>query len=216
MNASAASNVRSIHIWLLATFMVVLTWSAIAPFDYFIWLLEIFPALIGVGLLIATFPRFQFTTFAYTTILLFCTILAVGAHYTYGDMPLFEWLQQQFDLSRNYYDRFAHTAQGFFPAIVAREVLIRLSPLESGKWLFFVVTSICLAISALYEMIEWWIAVTTGSAADLFLATQGDVWDTQWDMFLALLGAMAAQLIFASYHNRKIAALHDGVKGRTL
>jgi putative membrane protein len=207
MNASAASNIRSIHVWLLAMFMVVLTWSAIAPFDYFIWLLEIFPALIGVGLLIATFSRFQFTTFAYTAILLHCTILAVGAHYTYGDMPLFEWLQQQYDLSRNYYDRLAHIAQGFFPAIVAREVLIRLSPLESGKWLFFVVTSICLAISALYEMVEWWVAVTTGSAADLFLATQGDIWDTQWDMFLALLGAMAAQLIFAGYHDRKIAAL---------
>ncbi|NOR73020.1 MAG: DUF2238 domain-containing protein [Mariprofundaceae bacterium] len=188
-------------------FMLVLTWSAIAPFDYFIWLLEIFPALIGVGLLIATFSRFQFTTFAYTGILLHCTVLAVGAHYTYADMPLFDWLQQQFDLSRNYYDRLGHIAQGFFPAIVAREVLIRLSPLESGKWLFFVVTSICLAISALYEMIEWWVAVTTGSAADLFLATQGDVWDTQWDMFLALLGAMAAQLIFAGYHDRKIAAL---------
>jgi putative membrane protein len=207
MNASAASNIRSIHVWLLAIFMLVLTWSAIAPFDYFIWLLEIFPALIGVGLLIATFFRFQFTAFAYIAILLHCTVLAVGAHYTYADMPLFDWLQQQFDLSRNYYDRLGHIAQGFFPAIVARELLIRLSPLESGKWLFFVVTSICLAISALYEMVEWWVAVTTGSAADLFLATQGDVWDTQWDMFLALLGAMAAQLIFAGYHDRKIAAL---------
>jgi putative membrane protein len=192
-------------------FMVVLTWSAVAPFDYFIWLLEIFPALIGVGLLIATFSRFQFTTFAYIAILLHCAVLAVGAHYTYADMPLFDWLQQQFDLSRNYYDRLGHIAQGFFPAIVARELLIRLSPLESGKWLFFVVASICLAISALYEMVEWWVAVTTGSAADLFLATQGDVWDTQWDMFLALLGAMAAQLIFTSYHDRKIAALYNGV-----
>ncbi|MDT8375682.1 MAG: DUF2238 domain-containing protein [Mariprofundaceae bacterium] len=202
-----ANNVRGVHIWLLAIFMAVLTWSAIAPFDYTIWLLEIFPALVGVGLLIATFGRFRFTTFAYILILLHCMVLAVGAHYTYGDMPLFEWIQQQFDLSRNHYDRFGHIAQGFFPAIVAREILIRLSPLEPGKWLFFIVTSICLAVSALYEMVEWWVAITTGSAADLFLATQGDIWDTQWDMFLALLGAIAAQLIFASYHNRKIAAL---------
>jgi len=207
MNDSAANNIRSIHVWLLAVFLLVLTWSAIAPFDYTIWLLEVFPALIGIALLIATFHRFQFTTFAYTAILLHCIILMIGGHYTYGDMPLFEWVQQQFDLSRNHYDRFGHIAQGFFPAIVAREVLIRLSPLESGKWLFFVVTSICLAISALYELVEWWVAITTGSAADLFLATQGDVWDTQWDMLLALLGAMAAQLIFAGYHNRKIASL---------
>jgi len=204
MSELTSNNVKSSHVWLLSVFLVVTTWSAIAPFDYTIWLLEIFPALIGVILLIATFHRFRFTTFTYTAILLHCTILAVGAHYTYGDMPLFEWIQQQFDLSRNHYDRFGHIAQGFFPAIVARETLIRLSPFKSGRWLFFVVTSICLAISALYEILEWWIAILTESSAELFLATQGDVWDTQWDMFLALLGAIAAQLIFANYHDRKI------------
>ncbi len=207
MSDSGTNKIDSSHVWLLFSFMAVTTWSAIAPFDYTIWALEIFPALIGVGLLIMTFRRFRFTTFTYTMILLHCTVLAVGAHYTYAEMPLFDWIQQQFNLSRNHYDRLGHIAQGFFPAIVARELLIRLSPLESGRWLFFIVTSICLAISALYEMIEWWVALITETAAEMFLATQGDIWDTQWDMFLALLGAMASQLILSRYHNRKLASI---------
>lgn len=192
---------------MLAAFMVLLSWSAWQPFDYFIWLLEVFPALVALALIIATYNRFRFTSFAYAMILAHCTVLMIGGHYTYAEMPLFDWLQQQFDLARNYYDRLGHLAQGFFPAIVAREILIRLSPLEPGKWLFFIVTSICLAISAFYEFIEWWTALLTGEAADAFLATQGDVWDTQWDMFLALLGAIGAQLLLARHHDRLIAML---------
>jgi len=202
------AEIRSSHIGLLAVFMAVLTWSAIAPFDYFIWLLEVFPALIGLLLIMTTYHRFRFTTFAYSAILMHCIILMIGGHYTYAEMPLFDWLQQQFDLARNYYDRVGHLAQGFFPAIVAREILLRLSPLESGKWLFFIVAAICLAISAMYELLEWWIAVATGEAADAFLATQGDVWDTQWDMFLALIGAITAQLIFGRIHNRILGVSH--------
>jgi len=205
MNESTTIKIPASHLGLLTLFMLVLTWSAIAPFDYFIWLLEVFPALLGLGVVIATYRRFTFTTFTYTAILLHCIVLMIGGHYTYAEMPLFDWLQQQFDLARNYYDRIGHIAQGFFPAIVAREILLRLSPLQSGKWLFFIVVSICLAISALYELIEWWVAVATGTAADAFLATQGDVWDTQWDMFLALLGAIAAQLFFGRFHNRLLA-----------
>jgi len=200
--SAAKSNIPSAHLGLLTVFMVVLTWSAIAPLDYFIWLLEVFPALIGLFLIMITYRRFTFSTFAYTAILLHCIILMIGGHYTYAEMPLFDWLQQQFDLARNYYDRVGHVAQGFFPAIVAREILLRQSPLYPGKWLFFIVTCICLAISAFYEFVEWWVAVGTGTAADAFLATQGDVWDTQWDMFLALIGAMAAQILFGRLHNR--------------
>ena len=211
MNGLMVTDIRNSHLGLLIIYMVVLTWSAIAPFDYFIWFLEVFPALLGLLLLIATYQHFQFTTFAYIAILMHCIILMIGGHYTYAEMPLFDWLQQQFDLARNYYDRIGHIAQGFFPAIVAREILLRLSPLEPGpqsnKWLFFIVTSICLAISAFYEMVEWWVAVGTGTAADAFLSTQGDIWDTQWDLFLALLGAISAQLLLAKAHNRAMKKL---------
>jgi putative membrane protein len=195
----------------LGLFIATFAWSAIAPLDYFIWALEIFPAVIGLVVIIVTYRKFQLSDFTYTMILLHCIILMIGGHYTYAEMPLFDWLQEQFDLARNYYDRIGHIAQGFFPAIVAREILLRLSPLQPGKWLFFIVTSICLAISAMYELLEWWIAIATGSAADAFLATQGDVWDTQWDMFLALLGAMAAQLVLAKHHDqamRKLSQSH--------
>lgn len=205
------TNVPNSHLGLLTIFMVVLTWSAMAPFDYFIWVLEVIPALLGLLLLITTYHLFRFTTFVYIGILIHCIILMIGGHYTYAEMPLFDWLQQQFDLARNYYDRLGHVAQGFFPALVAREILLRLSPLKSApksdKWLFFIVTAICLAISAFYELIEWWVAVGTGTAADAFLATQGDIWDTQWDMFLALLGAITAQLLLAKAHNRAMKKL---------
>jgi len=134
-------------------------------------------------------------------------ILMVGGHYTYAEMPLFNWLRDVFELSRNHYDRLGHLAQGFIPAIVAREILLRRSPLRPGKWLFFVVTCVCLAISACYELIEWWVAESSGDQAVAFLATQGDVWDTQWDMFLALLGALSSQLLLRRWHDRQLALL---------
>jgi putative membrane protein len=130
----------------------------------------------------------------------------VGGHYTYAEMPLFNWLRDALDLSRNHYDRVGHIAQGFVPAIVAREILLRRSPLQPGKWLFFLVTCVCLAISACYEFIEWWVALASGDAV-AFLATQGDVWDTQWDMFLALCGAIASQLLLRRWHDRQLAEL---------
>ncbi len=201
------------HGVLLAVFVLVMSWSAWQPHDYFTWFLEVAPAMIGLAIILATYKRFRLTDLAYMLILLHTIILMIGGHYTYAEMPLFNWLRDSFDLTRNYYDRVGHIAQGFIPAIVAREILIRLSPLAQGKWLFFIVTCICLAISAFYEMIEWWVAVSSGDDAVAFLATQGDVWDTQWDMFLALLGAISAQLLLSRLHDLQLKRLH-GVKAR--
>ena len=192
---------------LLAILAAVTLWSATAPHDRFTWWLEIFPILIALPLLVVTWQRFPFSHMAYGLMLVHAIILLIGGHYTYAEMPLFSWLRDTFELSRNYYDRVGHVAQGFVPAIVAREILLRNSPLQRGKWLFFIVTSICLAISACYEFLEWWVALGSGSDAVAFLATQGDVWDTQWDMFLALLGAIAAQLLLRRTHDRSMARL---------
>lgn len=184
---------------------VAFIWSAIAPHDYFTWLLEVFPVLIVLPLLLATYSRFKFTRLVYSLILVHAIILLVGGHYTYAEMPLFSWLRDTYTLDRNYYDRLGHVAQGFIPAMVAREILLRRSPLQAGKWLFFVVSSVCLAVSACYEFLEWWVALASGSDANAFLATQGDVWDTQWDMLLALLGAISAQLLLARVHDKQVA-----------
>jgi len=192
---------------LLAVLVLVFAWSAIAPRDRFTWFLEVSPVLIALPLLIMTYPRFAFSRLAYGLILIHAIILMVGGHYTYAEMPLFNWLRDTFELSRNYYDRLGHVAQGFIPAIVAREILLRTSPLQPGKWLFFLVTSVCLAISAVYEIVEWWVAQASGSDAVAFLATQGDIWDTQWDMFLALVGAVLAQLLLAGWHDRSMRRL---------
>jgi putative membrane protein len=199
------SSVKPIHALCLAVFVVVLAWSAVAPRDRFTWWLEVFPAVVGIAILIATYRRFTFTTLAYILMCAHGIILVIGGHYTYAEMPWFEWLQDRFDLDRNYYDRLGHFAQGFVPAIVAREILLRCSPLRPGGWLFVIVTSIALSISALYELLEWAVAVATGTAADAFLGTQGDVWDTQWDMFLALCGALIAQVLLARPHDRALA-----------
>jgi putative membrane protein len=162
------------------------------------------PVFIALPVLLATRQRFPFTTLAYGLIALHACILMIGGHYTYAEMPLFNWLRDSLGLARNHYDRVGHLAQGFIPAIVAREVLIRLTPLKPGRWLFFLVTCFCLAFSAFYELIEWWVAVASGDNAVAFLATQGDVWDTQWDMFLALLGALTAQLVLSKVHDRQL------------
>ncbi len=189
---------------LLIGVLAVLVWSGIAPKDRFTWFLEVAPVLIAVPLLVATRMRFPLTPLAYVLIAVHATILMIGGHYTYAEMPLFNWLRDSLDLARNHYDRVGHIAQGFIPAIVAREVMIRLSPLRPGGWLFFLVTCFCLAFSAFYELIEWWVAVATGDDAVAFLATQGDVWDSQWDMFLALLGALASQLLLSGMHDRQL------------
>src|SRR5512134_2732187 len=196
---------------LLASFLAILVWSGIAPRNRFVWYLEVAPAIIGAAVLLALYPRFRFTHLVYALIWLHALVLMVGGHYTYAEMPLFNWLRDAFHLERNYYDRVGHLFQGFVPAMIAREVLLRNSPLRPGKWLFFLVACVALAISAVYEFTEWWVALATGEAAEAFLATQGDVWDTQWDMFLALSGAVLAQLFLSRVHDRELARL-DGVE----
>jgi putative membrane protein len=192
---------------LLLVGLILLTVSGIGPKDRFTWFLEVAPVLIGVPILVATYRRLPLTALLYRLLLLHAAILMLGGHYTYAEVPLGYWIQEAFGFARNHYDRIGHLAQGFVPALLAREVLLRRSPLKPGGWLFLTVTSICLAFSALYEMIEWWTALATGEAATAFLGTQGDPWDTQWDMFLCLIGALAAQLVLARAHDRQLARL---------
>lgn len=194
---------------LLLVVLGVLLWSGWAPKDRMTWVMEVFPVLGAVPFLIATRRRFPLTTLAYTLIALHACILMVGGKYTYAEVPLGNWIRDAFHLARNHYDRLGHLAQGFIPAIIAREVLIRKTPLRRGGWLFFLVTCVCLAISAVYELIEWSAAAAEGSAADAFLGTQGDPWDTQKDMLFAGIGAITAQLTLASAHDRQIAALDN-------
>ena len=183
---------------------LVAVWSFIGVQDYFTWRLETFPVLIAVVLLVYSYPKFHFTNLVYGLILAHCTVLLIGGHYTYAEVPFGHWLQELLGLSRNPYDRIGHFAQGFVPAVLAREILLRRTPLARGGWLFFLVASVCLAVSACYEFIEWWSALILGQGADAFLGSQGDPWDTQWDMFTALLGAVAAQLSLARYHDRQM------------
>jgi putative membrane protein len=194
---------------LLAVALVALAVSAIHPHDRLTWVLEAFPFFIAVPVLIGTWRRFPLTPLLYRLILMHAVILFVGGHYTYAEVPLGDWLKELFNLSRNPYDRIGHFAQGFVPALLARELLLRRTPLVRGKWLFFIVVSICLAISACYEFIEWWSALLLGQGADAFLGSQGDPWDTQWDMFTALIGAVTAQLTMARFHDRQLGRLEE-------
>jgi putative membrane protein len=195
---------RPFLLLLLLTVLAVLVWSGHAPRDRFTWFLEVLPVLLGLPLLLLTYRGFPFTSLAYGLMAIHAVILMVGGHYTYSEMPLFEWLQVEWGWARNHYDRVGHVAQGFVPAILAREILLRTSPLKPGKWLALLVLCVALAISVFYEFLEWWVAVASGDEAIAFLATQGDVWDTQWDMLLALLGAMAALLLLSGVHNRQL------------
>ncbi len=194
------------HLALLGTFLLILLWSVIYPRSYFIWILEVFPAIVGAIVLVAIYPKVKLTMLLYCLIWLHALVLILGGHWTYAEMPLFNWLRDEYGLARNYYDRVGHLMQGAVPAIIAREILLRKGVVNGMGWLFFIVTCICLAVSAFYEFIEWWVAVFSGTAADDFLATQGDVWDTQWDMFIALCGAIASQLVLARWHDRQLAA----------
>jgi len=190
---------------LLALFAAVLVWSAIRPHDYFTWILEVFPALIGLTVILSTWRRFPLTPLACTLLTLHAIVLMVGGHYTYALVPMGEWMRDLFHLARNDYDRIGHFAQGFVPAIVAREILIRRGVVRGRGWLYAIVVMICLAISAAYELLEWRVAVASGSAADSFLGTQGDPWDTQEDMATALVAAAVAPLVFGRLHDRQIA-----------
>lgn len=185
----------------------VLIWSGIAPRDRFTWFLEVAPALIGGPILVALRHRFRLTRLVYTLLWIHAIILMVGGKYTYAEVPFGFWLQDGFGFSRNHYDRIGHFAQGFVPAMLAREVLIRRSPLGGSRWLPFLAVCFCLAFSALYELIEFWTALATGEAAVAFLGTQGDVWDTQWDMQMALIGAVGALATLSGFHDRQLARL---------
>jgi len=194
------------HLALLAIVLAVFIWSGIQPRDRLTWAMEVAPVVIALPLLLATHARFRFTDLAYTLIALHCVILMIGGKYTYAEVPLFNWIRDVFDLARNHYDRVGHFAQGFIPAIVIRELLIRTSPLRPGKWMFFIIVFGCLGISATYELVEWTAAVLLGDSADAFLGTQGDAWDTQKDMALAGIGAIVGQLVLARVHDRQLAA----------
>ncbi len=197
---------------LVALFVIALVWSAIRPHDYFTWILEVFPALIGIAILLATRNRFPLTPLLYVLLFLHALILIVGGHYTYAEVPLGFWVRDAFGFARNHYDRIGHFAQGFVPAIVAREILIRLNVVRGRGWLFTIVVAICLAISSAYELLEWAVAIASGSKGDAFLGTQGDVWDTQKDMFLAGLGAIIAQLTLGRVHDKQLTNVSSAVR----
>ena len=192
---------------LLVLTAIALVVSGIGPVERGTWVLEVAPVVIAAPLLYFTWRPFRLTPLAYRLIFLHALILILGGHYTYAHVPLGFWLQDLFDFARNPYDRIGHFAQGFVPAIIAREILLRRSPLRPGKWTFFIVCCICLAISAVYEFVEWWAALLLGQGAQEFLGTQGDPWDTQWDMFMALVGAITAQVLLARIHDRQLARL---------
>jgi putative membrane protein len=206
---TAGNESRREALILLAVGLALLVVSGVHPKDRFTWILEVAPIFVAVPVLVATRRRFPLTPLAYRLIFLHALILMTGGHYTYAEVPLGFWARDLLGLARNHYDRLGHFAQGFVPAILAREVLRRRLGLAPGGWLFFLVACVCLSISAAYELIEWLAAVTTGAAAMAFLGTQGDVWDTQWDMFIALAGAIAAQLALSRSHDRQLARLES-------
>ncbi len=205
---------KNLPLLLLIIVLTALAVSFYHPYDQLTWFLETVPVMIGIILLLLTWRKFPLTTLLCSLLTLHALILILGGHYTYAKVPLGFWLQDLFDFSRNHYDRIGHIAQGFVPAILAREILLRCSPLVPGKWLFLLVTSVCLAFSAFYEMVEWWTALLSGEAADAFLATQGDIWDTQWDMFFAFIGAMVAQLLLSRWHNHQLVDITPDLKAK--
>ena len=188
----------------IAVFLAVLVWSVIGPKDTVTWCLEVAPAVIGGLVLWVTRDRFPLTTLVYVRILIHGIILMVGGHYTYAEVPLGEWAREAFDGARNNYDKIGHFAQGFIPAMIARELVIRLGVFESDWWRNFFIVCFCLALSAFYELIEWWVALLSDEAADAFLGTQGYVWDTQSDMGWALFGTVAALTLLGRLHDRQL------------
>ena len=189
--------------WALV-FSLVLIWSAINPKDYFTWILEVFPALAGLGILFFTYKKFRFTSLVYFLILIHCCILMVGGHYTYAEVPLFDWIKEFFNQTRNNYDKVGHFAQGFIPAMIVREIFVRKKIIQGRGWLSFLTVCVCMALSVSYEFFEWGVALLTGASAEAFLGTQGYVWDTQSDMFYATLGAICAFIFLSRIHDRQI------------
>ena len=195
-----------VTLWFL-TLGTVLAWSTIRPHDYFTWFLEVVPAFLGIGILAVTYRRFRFTDLVYGLVWIHAAILMMGGHYTYAQMPLFNWIRDHFHLMRNDYDKVGHFAQGFVPALIAREFLLRMSSVKRGKLLAFLVISICLAFSALYELFEWQMAVSLGPRTNDFLGTQDDVWDTQEDMATCLAGSIVSLLLMSRLHDRALQKL---------
>jgi putative membrane protein len=193
----------------LAIFFAVLIWSGIQPKDRLTWVLEAGPAVIGLVIMWRTRPSFALTPLLYFWILLHCIVLMVGGKYTYAEVPLFDWISEAFGWERNNYDKIGHFMQGFVPALITREILIRKQIVNFAGWRNFLIVSVCLVFSAFYELIEWWAAELIGEDADAFLGTQGYVWDTQSDMALALLGAICCLLALAKFHDRQLSQLND-------
>lgn len=191
------------NLWLLV-FFSALVWSVIKPHDLFTWLLEVFPALLGFIVLAKTYRTFPLTTLVYNLILLHSIILMVGGHYTYAEVPLFDWFKEWFGATRNNYDKLGHLAQGFVPVLIARELVIRKQIIRDRAWQHFFCVCFCLAFSAWYELLEWAVALASGESAEAFLGTQGYIWDTQSDMFYALLGAMISLLLLSRYHDKQL------------
>jgi putative membrane protein len=200
-------NPTAYHRLLLGLVSVVLVWSVVHPHDYLTWLLEVFPALVGGAIVLATYRRFRLTSLVYTLIAIHAIILMIGGHYTYAEVPLFNRLRDAGVFARNDYDKVGHLAQGFVPALITRELLVRTSPLGAGKWLTILAVAVSGAISAAYEIFEWWVSIATGSAGDAFLGTQGYVWDTQSDMLMCFIGAVAALLLLSRWHDAQLGRL---------
>jgi putative membrane protein len=193
-------------VWLII-FFAVFIWSAINPKDQFTWFLEVAPALIALIMLAFTRNSYPLTTITYVFILVHCVILMVGGHYTYAEVPLFDYIKELIGSERNNYDKLGHFAQGFIPALVAREILIRNAVISTATWRNFFIVSFCLGFSAFYELIEWWVAELSGESAEAFLGTQGYVWDTQSDMFYAMIGAISALILLGKVHDKQLAKL---------
>ncbi len=201
------TRISPLHLGLLLLAAMVFIWSGWKPYDRVTWWLEVSPALIGGAILTFTYSRFRFTTLVYVLVTLHMILIFVGGHYTYARVPLFQWLEPLFGWQRNHFDRFGHFMQGLVPALIARELFVRLRVVNSAGWRFSIIVLLCLGISALYELLEWATALIAGSAATAFLGSQGDPWDTQQDMFMALLGAVCALLFFSYWQNRQMRAL---------
>jgi putative membrane protein len=195
---------KKLHLLFLALWFLGLVWSGINPHDAFTWILEVFPAILGLVALAVTYRRFQFSDMTYVFILLHCYVLFVGGHYTYAEVPLFNWVRDTFHQSRNNYDKVGHFVQGFVPAMIARELFLRLEIVKRGAWMSFLTVTVCATISVLYELLEWFVAVISGASAEAFLGTQGDVWDTQSDMLMAIIGATVMVLLFSRLQDRQL------------
>jgi putative membrane protein len=196
-----------LHLLLLICFLIASVASFIGCKEAFTWFLECIPAFLGVLVLLLTYKNFRFSNFTYWMILVHCLILIIGGHYTYAEVPLFNWIKEIFHQSRNNYDKVGHFAQGFVPALIIREIFVRKNVVNGQNWLGFIIVSIALAISAFYELIEWFVSINTGESGDAFLGTQDDIWDTQSDMLTAFIGAIIAVLLFSRLQQRSILRL---------